>query len=205
MNKLDLLILAGAGAMAAAAPGLWFSREQVITLRPMERSSDMPVFQPVDEEAHAAERRRIAVVVPRPDDDPVDVAFLKAAKRLRNSPCSEAAKADYLAQMTVFARNNLRNNLAAARAGDEPRPSLSPLAHQASEYLDHMQMYGFVTSAEYREALKGVSANMALSITANEEAGRVMDMEMDGNACDRRRRGEPQPPMSWEPQGDERG
>ena len=46
---------------------------------------------------------------------------------------------------------------------------------------------------------------MALSITANEEAGRVMDMEMDGNACDRRRRGEPQPPMSWEPQGDERG
>lgn len=205
MNKLDLLILAGAGAMVAAAAGLWFSREEMITLRPLEPSSDLPVFQPVDEQAYAAERRKVAVVVPRPGDDPVDVAFLKAARRLRNSPCSEAAKADYLANMAVFARNNLRNNLAAMRAGDDSRPSLSPLKHQAGEYLDHMQMHGFITSAEFREAMKEVSPNMALAITANEEAGRVIDMELGGSACDRRKRGEPQPAMSWEPQGDERG
>lgn len=203
MNKLDLLILAGAGAMVAAAAGLWFSQEQVIILRPMERSSEMPKFERVDEKAHAAERRRIAVVVPRPDDDPVDVAFLKAARRLRNSPCSEAAKADYLANMAVFARNNLRNNIAAMRSGDDS-PSLSPLRQQAGEYLDHMQMHGFISNAEFREALKEVSPNLALSITANEEAGRVLDMEMDGNACDRRKRGESQPPMSWEPQDDGR-
>ena len=204
MNRLDLLILAGAAAMTVAAAGLWFSREQMVFQRPMEPSTDMPVFQRVDEEAHAAERRRVALVVPRPDDDPIDVAFLKAAKRLRNSPCSEAAKADYLANMAVFARNNLRNNLAAMRGGDDSRPSLSPLKQQAGEYLDHMQMYGFISNAEFREAMKEVSPNLALSIAANEEAGRVMEFEMGGGACDRRRRGEPQPAMSWEPQDDGR-
>lgn len=202
MNKIDLLILAGAGAMIAAAGGLWFSKDQFITLRPMQPDARISTFQPVDPEEHEAQRRRTAVVVPRGSDDPITVAYLKAAKRLRNSPCSEEAKSDYLAAMTAFARNNLQNNLRKARSGeDDSDERFSPLEHQASEYFDRMMMDGFVTQADYRRAMKEVTPAIGLSMAVSEARGEVVSTPFgNGGACDRRRRGEPNPPMSWEPQ-----
>jgi hypothetical protein len=204
MDKLNLVILAGAGAMAAAAAGMWFSREEVVVVRPLEPSSELPRFEPVDVKALQAEGRRIAVVVPKGSDDPTDVAFLKAAKKLRNSPCNATAKAEFLAIMPAYARKNLRNNLAALRRGEEGRPQLSPLAAQASEYFNYIEIYGFVTRAEYRNAMKQVTPGLGLSIAANEEAGPVVNMSMGESACERHRTGEPQPRLSWEPEEDSR-
>jgi hypothetical protein len=199
MDKLNVVILAGAGAMIAAAAGMWFSREQVVTLQPMQASADMPRFGRVDVKELAAERRRIAVVVPKSSDDPTDVAFLKAAKKLRNSPCNATAKAEYLAIMPVYARQNLRDNLAALRRGEESRPQLSPLAAQAGEYFNYLELNGFVTGQEYRNAMKQVTPGLRVSITAGEEAGHAMDRNMGESACDRHKLGEPQPRMTWEP------
>ena len=190
--------------MMAASAGVWFNREPVVILSPLEPSSDLPVFHRVDEKAEAAERRRIAVVVPREADRPVDTALLRAAKRLRNSPCSAPAKTDYLVAMIEWSRTSLQENLAAARRGEVERPSLSPSKAQASEYFDHMPMYGYVSSDEFRAAMKEVTPNIGLAIAQSEESGRITDMSMGGSACDRRRRGEAQPRMSWEPADDER-
>lgn len=202
MNKLDLGILIGAAAMAAVAGGLWLMRDGFITLTPMQPTSDVPVFEKFDQAEYAAERRKIAVVVARPGDDPITVTYLKAAKRLRNSPCSAAARADYLTAMTAFARNSLQKNLAKARRGEMSDPELSPLEHQAGEYFDMMPMYGFVSQADYRAAMTEVTPNMGMAMASAERSGE-MDAtlsEMAGDACERRKRGEPQPTMSWEPQ-----
>lgn len=188
--------------MAAGAAALWFSREPVIIVRPMQASGDLPRFGPVNPKELEAEGRRIAVVIPRGTDDPTDAAFLKAAKRLKNSPCSAAAKEEYLAIMPVYARKNLRDNLAALRNGDESQPRLSPLEAQASEYFNYLEIHGFVSAAEYRNAMKQVTPGLRMSITAAEEAGPVMNMSSGESACDRRRTGEPQPKMSWEPEDD---
>lgn len=205
MNKLDLGILIGAAAMAAVAGGLWFMRDGFITLTPMPPSSDIPVFEKFDQAQYDKDRRRTAVVVARPSDDPITVTYLKAARRLRNSPCSAPARANYLTAMTAYARNNLQKNLAEARRGEAGRPELSPLEHQASEYFDMIPMYGFITQADFRQAMKGVSPNIGLALAASEEAGTVDTSlsEMAGDACERRKRGEPQPTMSWEPQQDD--
>ncbi|RYG13464.1 MAG: hypothetical protein EON96_12625 [Caulobacteraceae bacterium] len=203
MNKLDLLILAGAGAMIAAAGGLWFSKDQIAILRPMQPDASLPVFKPFDPAEHEKERRRIAVAVPGEDDDDITVTFHRAAKALRNSPCSDAAKAAYLQSMTAFARYSLQRNLAAARRGEEDRVP-TPLQAQATEYFDMMPMYGYISGEELRDAMKGVSPGLGLMIAANERNGEIMP-DMGGSACDRRRQGEPQPAMSWEPQpGDSR-
>lgn len=203
MNKLDLLILTGAGLMIATAAGLWFGRDQVMILSPLRPSSDIPVFRQVDEKEYEAERRRIAVVTPRPGDSAADTAFLKAARRLRNSPCSGPARTEYLAAMTVYARTDLRENLEAARRGEDDRPKTS-LEAQASEYFDHMHMHGYISSGDFREAMKQVSPGIGMAMAMSEARGETMDMAMGGNACDRRRRGEPQPGLSWEPQDDGR-
>jgi hypothetical protein len=206
MNKLDLGILIGAAVMALVAGGIWFVDNRLITLTPMQPSADVPVFRKVDPEDYARERRRIAVVVPRPTDDPVTATFLKAAKGLRNSPCSASATTRYLDAMTAYARNNLQKNLAKAQRGEADDPELSPLEHQASEYFDVMLMHGFISQAEFRDAMKDVSPNLGLALAAGEQTGSLDDSfsDMAGDACERRKRGEPQPSMSWEPQPDER-
>lgn len=198
MNKLDLLILAGAGVMIASAAGLWVSKDHIAILRPMQRDASIPVFKPFDAAEHEKERRRIAVAVPGEDDDQIIVTFHRAAKALRSSPCSGAARTAYLQAMTAFARYSWQRNLAEARRGEDDRVP-TPLQAQASEYFDMMPMYGYISGAEYRDAMKGVTPGLGLMIAANERNGEIMP-DMGGSACDRRRQGEPQPAMSWEPQ-----
>lgn len=198
MNRLDLGILIGAAAMAVIAAVLWFSREEVMILTPMRPSADLPRFEKVDPEKHEAERRRIAVAIPDDEDEPTTLAFHRAARALRASPCSRPAKAAFLAAMTPYARASLKVNLARARRGD-PDPILTPLQAQAGEYFNMMPVYGYISPAEYREVMKGVTPGMALSITANEQAGTVMP-DVGDAACDVIKQGGALPPMSWEPQ-----
>ena len=69
MNKLDLGILIGAAVMASAAAGLWFSRGEAMILSPMKPSASVPTFEKFDPKKHEAERRRIAVAVPKEGDE----------------------------------------------------------------------------------------------------------------------------------------
>ena len=198
MNKLDLGILIGAAVMASAAAGLWFSRGEAMILSPMKPSASVPTFEKFDPKKHEAERRRIAVAVPKEGDDAVTLAFHRAAKALRASPCSSRAKTAFLEAMTPYAQMTFKENLARARRGEED-PILTPMQAQAGEYFNMMPMYGYITNEEYRAVLKSVTPGMGLMIAANEQAGTIDMPDMGGSAGLARQRGEPPRPRSWEP------
>lgn len=206
MTRIDLLILAGAGAMALTAGGLWLSQSDIFkrpegyVLRPMSPSADMPVFERDPEKAQASrEARFVKVDSGEGADDRIAVrrVFLDKAKRLRASPCNATAKGEYLRAMSAYVGLKLAD---IRRSGGDHRWE-TPEDYQVIEYLDRMMQDNFITQAEYRQAMKSSTPALAVTMEAAERQGQVMEMPSYGpSACDAHNQGERAAPMSWEPQ-----
>lgn len=206
MTRIDLLILAGAGAMALTAGGLWLSQSDIFkrpegyVLRPMSPSADMPVFERDPEKAKASREARFTKTDSGEgagDRIAVRRVFLDKAKRLRASPCNATAKGEYLRAMSAYVGLKLAD---IRRSGGDRRWE-TPEDYQIIEYLDRMMQDNFITQAEYRQAMKNSTPALAVTMEAAERQGQVMEMPSYGpSACDAHNQGERAAPMSWEPQ-----
>jgi len=174
MNKIDLLILAGAGALVAAAGGLWFTHSQnaPVDVRILPDGREAHVTYPEGRQQGAA--TRMEVVDPKAGPDPGLQAFLVSAERFRAQPCSAAAKTKYLAAFRAHIRNWTRR---AENPGDGSEKAqfsnmMAAVSHsnmKAIEIAEQLRDDGYVTATEHRNALRTAAPGMFSGAGPQEE------------------------------------
>lgn len=162
MEKLDLLILAGAGAIVATAGGLWFNHTQASTGDSAALPDGREVRISYPEGRAQGGTAHIEVVDPKADADPATQALLSAAGRLQAEPCSASAKSAYLAALRAYVRDGQRKAEAARGGTEEARFSammseMSSANQQAFETTERLQNEGFVFRKEHQDALRAAA------------------------------------------------
>ncbi|WP_420480079.1 hypothetical protein [Brevundimonas sp. FT23028] len=162
MNKIDLLILAGAGAIAAAAGGLWFNHTQASAVDVTKLADGREVRVAYPEGRAQGATARIMVDDPRAAVDPVTQAFLDSARRLQAQPCSTSAKSAYLAALRAHLRKG-QQTVDSVRGGTEEAQfaavmsAMSSANQEALEVAERMQDDGFIWRREHQNVLRAVA------------------------------------------------
>jgi hypothetical protein len=166
MNKIDLLILAGAGAIAAAAGGLWFNHTQASAVEVSHLPDGREVHTTYPEGRERGATARTVVIDPQEDADPVTQALLASVQRLREQPCSSSAKSAYLAALRAHIRNDLRKGEAARGAqSDEAMMAammtgMSSANQAARDAIESMAEEGYVFRKEQANAFRAAAPNL---------------------------------------------
>lgn len=164
MNKIDLLILAGAGAIAAAAGGLWFNHTQAaVEVSHLPDGREVRTTYPEGRQRGATVQT--VVIDPQEDADPVTLALMASVQRLRAQPCSSTAKSAYLAALRAHIRNDLRKGEAArsARTDEEMLSAMmtgmSSANQAARDAIESMAEEGYVFRKEQANAFRAAAPN----------------------------------------------